>query len=71
MINPRPTFSEGDFRKSSRSDPDKDCVHVARRDGRVEVRDTKTVFGTPSDHHLAFTAEQFDRLLVSTRRRQA
>ncbi|MPZ84705.1 MAG: DUF397 domain-containing protein [Actinophytocola sp.] len=68
MINARPTFSEGDFRKSSRSDPDKDCVHVARRDGWVEMRDTKTVFGTPTDHRLAFNAEQFDSLLVKTRK---
>ena len=60
MINPPPTFTEGEFRKASRSEPDKQCVHVARRAGWVEVRDTKKVFGAADDHRLVFTAEQFD-----------
>jgi Domain of unknown function (DUF397) len=63
MTNIPPTFSEADFRKSSWSEPDRDCVHVARRGGWVAVRDTKTVFGTADDHHLNFSAEQFEGLL--------
>ena len=64
MTASAPTFEEADFRKSSRSVPDKDCVHIARRDGRVEVRDTKKVFGAPDDHRLVFTAAQFDDFLA-------
>lgn len=64
MTASAPTFEEADFRKSSRSVPDKDCVHIARRDGRVEVRDTKKVFGAPDDHRLLFTAAQFDDFLA-------
>lgn len=60
-----PTFKEADFRKSSRSVPDKDCVHVARRDDWVAVRDTKKVFGAPDDHQLLFTAAQFEGFLAS------
>lgn len=66
MSNTPPMFTAADFRKSSYSDPNQDCVHVARRDDWVEVRDTKTVFGSPSDHRLAFTARQFDSLLASS-----
>lgn len=64
MTASAPTFEEADFRKSSRSVPDKDCVHIARRDGMVEVRDTKKVFGASDDHRLSFTAEQFDDFLA-------
>lgn len=71
MISNRPMFIEADFRKSSRSDANQGCVHVARQDDWVEVRDTKTVFGSPTDRRLAFTAEQFDQLLATTRREQA
>lgn len=63
MTTNAPTFEEADFRKSSRSLPDQDCVHVARRDGWVAVRDTKKVFGAPDDHRLLFTADQFDGFL--------
>lgn len=63
MTKPRPAFAEAEFRKSSKSWPDKDCVQVARRDDWVAVRDTKTTFGTPADHHLVFTAGQFDDFL--------
>lgn len=66
MINGRPTFTAADFHKSTYSDPDQDCVHVARRASWVEVRDTKTVFGAPNDHHLTFTAGQFDSLIAMT-----
>ncbi|MET8763083.1 DUF397 domain-containing protein [Lentzea sp. NPDC004782] len=64
MIANAPVFEEADFRKSSRSNPDKDCVHVARRDGWVAVRDTKKVFGAPDDHRMWFTADQFDAFLA-------
>lgn len=57
------TFAEADFRKSSKSDPDKACVSVARRDGRVEVRDSKTRFG--GGPRLTLTEAQFDRLVAS------
>jgi Domain of unknown function (DUF397) len=67
MINPPPTFTEGEFRKASRSEPDKQCVHVARRAGWVEVRDTKKVFDAADDHRLVFTAEQFDDVQAAIR----
>jgi hypothetical protein len=63
MITVKPVFAESEFRKSSRSIPDKECVQVARRDDAVAVRDTKTPFGTPADQHLIFTADQFDDFL--------
>ncbi|WP_223838277.1 hypothetical protein [Saccharopolyspora pogona] len=49
---PSLAFAEIDFRKAGKSVPDKDCVCVARRDGWVELRDDKTVFGAPDDHRL-------------------
>ncbi|WP_210435098.1 hypothetical protein [Saccharopolyspora sp. ASAGF58] len=52
-----PLSAEGEFRKAARSQPDLSCVCVARRDGWVELRDDKTVFGGPDDHRLVFTAE--------------
>jgi len=55
-----PMFTAQEFRKSSRSDPAKNCVRVARRDGWAELRDDKTVFGSPADHRLVLTAAQFD-----------
>jgi hypothetical protein len=63
MISTPPMFSEADFRKASRSEPEKDCVHVARRVGWVAVRDTKKAFGTAEDQHLVFDAAQFDGFL--------
>ncbi|WP_234995461.1 DUF397 domain-containing protein [Streptoalloteichus hindustanus] len=63
MSNARPTFSQPEFRKAGRSQPTKECVHVARRDGWVGVRDSKKAFGTSGDHHLVFTAGQFDDFL--------
>ncbi|MEV0089462.1 DUF397 domain-containing protein [Saccharopolyspora sp. NPDC050642] len=64
---PRPQFAERDFRKATRSEPDKSCVRVARRDGWVELRDDKTVFGASDDHRLVFTAEEFDAFLAGAR----
>jgi hypothetical protein len=65
------TFLETDFRKASMSNPNKDCVRVARRGGWVELRDDKTVFGAPEDHRLVFSAEEFDAFLVGIRENRA
>ena len=68
MTDVRPTFTEADFRKATLSEPNESCVQIARRGGgQVEIRDSKTIFGAPSDHRLAFSTEQFDRLLAGTR----
>jgi hypothetical protein len=67
MIN-LPPLCEGDFRKSSYSDPDRDCVHVARQGAWVAVRDSKTIFDTADDRRLVLTAEQFDAFLALYRR---
>lgn len=67
MSSTPPTFAEHEFRKARASQPDKECVQVARRDGWVEVRDDKTAFGAPDDHRLVFTAEQFDAFLAAVR----
>ncbi|MFC0107910.1 DUF397 domain-containing protein [Kibdelosporangium aridum] len=64
MINEPPEFTETEFRKSSFSEPDKECVQVARRGGWVAIRDTKTTFGASDDHHLLLTANQFDSFLM-------
>lgn len=63
----RPTFAEHEFRKATRSDPDKDCVRVARSNGWVEVRDDKMPFGAPNDLRLVFTDQQFDAYLTAER----
>lgn len=62
-----PTFEARDFRKASASEPHKDCVEVARRDGWVEIRDDKTIFGAPDDRRLVLTAEEFDRFQAGVR----
>lgn len=67
MSENRPTFGEHEFRKATMSDPDKECVRVARRAGWVEIRDDKKTFGAPDDHRLVFTAEQFDGFLAGVR----
>jgi hypothetical protein len=59
MTNPRPTFRQADFRKSGLSDPDRDCVEVARRAGWVQLRDSKTAFGGPGDGRLTVPAARF------------
>jgi hypothetical protein len=64
MIVNAQVFTEVEFRKSSMSDPDMNCVAVARRPDCVAVRDTKTAFGAPGDHHLLFTAAQFGSFLT-------
>lgn len=63
----RHTFAETDFRKATASQPDKDCVRVARRDNLVELRDDKTEFGAADDHRLILSAEQFDAFQTAAR----
>lgn len=63
MITAQPTFTEADFRKSSRSEPDRDCVLVARRAGWVEMRDSKIAFGAANDRHLVLTELEGSALL--------
>lgn len=60
MSTTPPTFAEAEFRKASKSNPNRECVRVARRDGWVELRDDKTEFGSAEDHRLVFTAAEFD-----------
>ncbi|RSM35879.1 DUF397 domain-containing protein [Amycolatopsis balhimycina DSM 5908] len=61
------TFREQDFRKASASNPDKDCVRVARQGSRVELRDDKNVFGSSEDVRLRFTDAEFDEILTALR----
>ncbi|MDA3645059.1 DUF397 domain-containing protein [Saccharopolyspora indica] len=70
ITTPRPEFTEHDFRKATRSEPTKSCVRVARRGGWVEMRDDKVPFGSPEDHRLVFTAEEFDAYLTGERDRR-
>lgn len=67
MTSTLPAFAEHDFRKASASHPRRECVCVARRHGWVEIRDDKTVFGSPDDQRLVFTAAQFDAFQAGVR----
>ena len=60
MSSSTPTFGEHEFRKANISNPNRECVRVARRDGWVEIRDDKTTFGAPDDHRIRLTETQFD-----------
>jgi hypothetical protein len=64
MNTRRPQFGEDDFRKSSFSNPNQDCVEVAHRDSRVELRDSKTAFGTTSDQRIVLADEVFHAFLA-------
>lgn len=66
-----PVFAEGEFRKAHASQPNKECVQVARREGWVEIRDDKKTFGAADDHRLVFTSTQFDAFLSSVRSGEA
>lgn len=55
----RPRFDEGDFRKSSLSNPNQDCVTVAHCDSWGELRDSKTEFGTINDQRIVLTDDAF------------
>ncbi len=63
----RPHFAAEDFRKAKASEPDKDCVRVARGSGWVELRDDKTAFGAPDDHRIVLTSAEFDRFQAGIR----
>lgn len=65
--NRRPQFTEGDFRKATRSEPDRSCVRVARWREWVELRDDKTVFGAGNDCRLVLAAEEFETFLAAVR----
>lgn len=67
MTTSRPVFAEHEFRKAARSNPDRECVRVARGGGRVELRDDKVTFGAADDHRLVFTEAQFDAFLAGAR----
>jgi len=68
MSNAKPNFRRAEFRKSSFSDPQQDCVEVAQRAGWVQVRDSKTAFGGPRDGRLGFSGARFREFLVTVRR---
>jgi hypothetical protein len=48
-------FASGEFRKSTLSGPDGNCVEVARRPERIGVRDSKD----PASPVLEFTAPEW------------
>lgn len=62
-----PRFAEEDFRKATASNPNLDCVRVARRSDWVELRDDKTTFGAPDDHRIVLTSAEFDRFQAAIR----
>lgn len=59
------TFSRSDFRKSRYSDPDKNCVEVATNTEAVEMRDSKTEFGSAADHRIRLSPAAFAAFRVS------
>jgi hypothetical protein len=60
-------FAEEDFRKATASNPDMNCVRVARRADWVELRDDKTAFGIPGDHRIVLTSAEFDEFQAGIR----
>jgi Domain of unknown function (DUF397) len=62
-----PTFDRQEFRKASLSQPDGNCIEIARRGGWVEVRDSKQEFGAATDTRLVFQADEFDAFLDGAR----
>jgi uncharacterized protein DUF397 len=62
-----PHFAEEDFRKAAASNPTTNCVRVARRAGRVELRDDKATFGASDDHRIVLTSAEFDRFQAGIR----
>lgn len=58
-----PRFPRTSFHKSSYSNPHESCVEVASDGDAVEIRDSKTEFGSPVDAHLTVTGRQFAALL--------
>jgi hypothetical protein len=68
MRNAMPNFRRAEFRKSSVSDPNQECVEVAQRAGWVQVRDSKTAFGGPQDGRLGFSGPRFREFLGTVQR---
>lgn len=68
MSTTPPRFARTAFRKSSHSEPHLSCVEIARAADEVAIRDSKTVYGSPADAHLAFAPAQFDAFLSSIRK---
>ena len=68
-ITPSTSFTAQEFRKSSFSLPDRDCVEVAYREGTAmtQLRDSKIAFGTADDGRLTVNAAEFGALLRSMR----
>ena len=66
MMNPTmPNFGRNSFRKATRSGQNPQaCVEVARSTDWVAIRDSKQLWNSPDDHHLAFSAGQFDACLT-------
>lgn len=60
----RPQLDEDDFRKSSFSNPNQDCVNLAYRDSWVELRDSKTAFGTADDQRITLADDAFRTFLA-------
>ncbi|HET9137729.1 DUF397 domain-containing protein [Actinophytocola sp.] len=59
-------YAEPTFRKSSFSDPNQECVEVARHDDWVQVRDSKA---GPDDGRLTFVGARFTEFLDGLGRR--
>lgn len=64
---PQRCFTAQDFRKSSFSDPDRNCVEVAQRTDLAQLRDSKTAFGADDDGRLTLDPVGFGALLRSMR----
>ena len=60
-------FSKDDFRKVSCSEPQRNCVHVARRGDVAQVRDSKTGFDAADDGRLTVSGEQFTAFVRTLR----
>lgn len=69
-MNTRRQFTEANFRKSSFSNPDQSCVEVAYAGRHVEVRDSKTAFGSSADGRLIFDAAALRALCCAVADRQ-
>lgn len=63
-----PRIGANKFRKARASEPQANCVHVAREGGWVNVRDSKIANPDSTvDPRLYFTSEQFNACLQGIR----